>query len=111
VLIARNHMQDADLVILDRDGRAQRRIDLGADSDPFDIERWGDRLVVADGTRYTLEAVSFDGAKVQGFPPAQFARELDREHRRADFWRDVRTAARIAMVAVPIAAIALLLYL
>jgi len=108
VLIAADRMRDADLVVLDPSGTAVRRFDLGADSDPFDIERWGDRIVVADGTRYRLQALDFDGRPVAGFPRADFLEELSREHARARLWAELQLAARIGLVAVPLLAIVVL---
>jgi hypothetical protein len=108
VLIADDGMKDADLVLFDGAGTPVRRLDLGASSDPFDIELWNGRLIVADATLYRLQAVSLDGVPAADFPSAAFVAELDAARAVPERWRAVRQAARIAMVVVPLVAIAAL---
>lgn len=105
-LIAADGMKDADVIVID--GAARRRIDLGADSDPFDVEAWGDRIVVADATHYRLVAMDADGTVSREFPPAFFRDELDRERETPAFWRSVRMGAQVGVILVPLAAILLL---
>jgi len=111
VLIADGRMRDADLVVLDAAGNAVRRIDLGSDSDPFDIERWNDRIVIADGTRYALQAVDFQGRVDDRFPGPAFAAELAKQRERVERLAQARLGARIALILVPIVAIGALMAL
>ena len=105
-LIADDGMKDADVILID--GAARRRIDLGADSDPFDLEVWGERIVVADATNYRLQALNLDGTPRRDFPPAGFAHELAEAHRVPAFWRSVRLAAQVGIGVVPLLAILVL---
>jgi len=104
VLIADDGMKDADAVLY-ANGVPQQRIRLGEDSDPFDVEVWRERIVVADATHYRLQAVGLDGALKDDFPPAEFTAELDREREVPAYWRLVRTAAQAGIVLVPLLAI------
>ena len=105
-LIADNGMKDADVIVID--GEARRRIDLGSDSDPFDVEVWGDRMVVADATNYRLQALNLDGSLRTDFPPADFARELEEARREPAYWKSVRIGAQAGIVIVPLLAILIL---
>ena len=108
VLVADDHMSNADLVVFDANGATNRRIDLGADSDPFDIELWGDRVIVADATNYRVEALTLDGRPVRAFNDAAFERELKDAKREPDMWRSVRVAAQLGIVLFPVLAILVL---
>ena len=110
VLVAREGMKDADLVIFDG-GSVERRIDLGEDSDPFDIELWGGRVIVADATRYRVDAVAPDGTVQRAFDDAAFDRELAAARELPDRWRAIRLAAQVGIVAIPLSAILVLMKL
>jgi sugar lactone lactonase YvrE len=107
-LLGDNLMSNADLVVFDAAGVARRRIDLGDDSDPFDIEPWRGRILVADATRYRLDAVTPDGkVEAQTLDP-EFMKEVRAASEAPEFWRGMRLLAQFAMVFVPILAIVLL---
>ena len=108
VLVAREGMKDADLVVFDAAGRASRRVELGEDADPFDIELWRDRVIVADATRYRVDAVSLDGSVAPAFADDAFERELAHARREPDRWRDLRLVAQVGIVLVPLLAIVFL---
>ena len=107
-LLARNGMKDADVVVFGEDGKARRRIDLGDDSDPFAIVRFGERAIVADATNYRLQAISADGKSVADFGDAQFRRELEQAHEVPRHWKQVRLGAQAGVVVAPLFAIFLL---
>ena len=102
VLVAANAMKHADLVIYEGGGKALRRADLGDDADPFDMELWRGRIWVADATRYRLDAVSFDGSAGPALEDAAFLRELSQERAAVDRWREIRVAAQVGVVAIPL---------
>ena len=105
-LVAADGMKDADVIVMD--GAARSRIDLGADSDPFDVEAWRDRIVVADATNYRLQAIDSSGAVSKDFPPVSFREELDGARETPEFWRSVRMGAQAGVILVPLVAILLL---
>lgn len=105
VLIAMEGMKDADLVVFDGAGVPRRRIDLGDDADPFAIEPWGGRIVVADGLRFRLDAVTPAGSVEPALGDAQFLRELGEGRERFHGWRRARLAAQAGLVIVPLLAI------
>jgi len=107
VLIADDGMKDADAVLFGN-ASAQERIRLGEDSDPFDVEVWRDRIIVADATHYRLQAVGFDGALRDDFPPPGFAAELAHARELPAYWKSVRTAAQAGILIVPLRAILVL---
>src|SRR6185503_18891512 len=106
VLVAADGMKDADVIVMD--GAARRRIDLGAGSDPFDVEAWNGRIIVADATHYRLQAIDANGTVASDFPPAVFRDELEHEREVPAFWRSVRMGAQVSVVLVPLVAILLL---
>jgi hypothetical protein len=110
-LVAADGMKDADLVVFDAAGKAVKRIDLGDDSDPFDIELWGDRVIVADAINYRVHAVSLDGRVTRAFDDPVFAAELERERDIPDLWRAARIAAQVGIGLVPLIAIVILRHL
>ena len=107
-LVADGGMKDADLIVYDATGKAVKRIDLGDDSDPFDIELWGDRVLVADATNYRVQAVSLDGRVANAFDDPAFAAELERAHDVPGLWRAARLAAQVGIGLVPLIAIVVL---
>jgi hypothetical protein len=100
VLIAARHMKDADIVEFDANGDARRRIPLDDDSDPFDIERWRDRVWVADATRYRFESVDRNGAR-GAIEDREFLDELAQARVGPQRWRMVRWGAQAGLVLVP----------
>jgi hypothetical protein len=76
VLIARDGMKDADVMLFDAKGAAVRRADLGPESDPFAIALWKDAVVVADGRNARVQAFDFDGANRREIRDDAFAEEL-----------------------------------
>jgi hypothetical protein len=100
VLIARGHMQDADVIAFDDLGKARRRVALDDDADPFDIEPWRGRVWVSDATHYRFESVALDGTRGQ-IEDREFAAELAREREVPGRWRAIRTAAQVGMVLIP----------
>jgi hypothetical protein len=108
VLIARERMRDADLVLFDAGGAPRTRVDLGDDSDPFDIEAWRGRIWIADATNYRFESVALDGSDPRSIEDRSFAAELASEHEAAQRWIVYRWLARIGMVVAPILGLAVL---
>ena len=102
MLIARDRMRDADLVLFDAAGVPRSRADLGEDSDPFDIEAWRGRVWIADATNYRFESVALDGSDRRPIEDRTFAAELASEHEAAGLWVVYRWLARIGMVAAPL---------
>ncbi|MGZ5100437.1 MAG: hypothetical protein ACXWGX_06870 [Usitatibacter sp.] len=102
VLIAREGMMDADRVVFDPGGTPARRIDLGDDSDPFDIELWRGRIWVSDATHYRFESVNFDGSDRKGIEDAAFADELRDAARAPKLWKAIRLAAQVGVGLVPL---------
>ncbi len=107
VLIAANGMRDADLVVFNRDGKPLRRIDLGDDSDPFDIEVWKDRVIISDATNYRVDAVDFSGKPVAAFDDPAFAAELGEARESPRRWKMIRVAAQVTLILVPFGALIL----
>jgi len=108
VLIARERMRDADLVVFDSRGKARRRIDLGEDSDPFDIEVWRGRVWVADATNYRFESVGADGAVTREIEDQAFVGELAAARDQTRRWKAIRLAAQVGMGLVPLIGILVL---
>jgi hypothetical protein len=108
VLIARERMRDADLVLFDARGTARKRVDLGAESDPFDIELWRGRVWIADATNYTFESVAIDGSDRREIEDRAFRDELAAARAGAQDWKAIRLAAQVAAGIVPLLGIALL---
>ncbi len=102
VLVARDHMRDGDVVFFDARGVARSRVDLGDDSDPFDLEAWRGRLWIADATNYRFESVAFDGTGRRAIEDPTFTAELAQEHDAAQRWVWYRLLARIGLVAAPL---------
>ena len=102
VLMARDHMRDGDVVLFDAQGVARSRVDLGADSDPFDLELWRGRVWIADATNYRFVSVTLDGRDLKPIGDPAFAAELVEEREGVDRWRLYRLFAQIGMVAVPL---------
>lgn len=107
-LIADEGMKDADLVVFDVNGAPVRRIDLGEDADPFDLEIWGGRVIVCDATRYRVDAFTFAGRPAAAVNDPQFAAELEEGRRSVDTWRGARMLAQAGVALVPLLAIAIL---
>ena len=107
VLIARGHMEDADLVVFDPRAKAVRRIDLGDDSDPFDIEAWRGRIWVSDATNYRFESVSFDGRR-GAIEDRAFIDELASERQVPKRWRMARAAGQVGAFLTPLIALIVL---
>ncbi len=105
VLIANLHMADADLIVFDRFGRPAQSVKLGAASDPFGLELWNGRIMVADATHYRLQSFTLDGKADGAFPPREFLSELDRERATPERWRMIRVGAQVGLVAIPLLAI------
>jgi hypothetical protein len=103
VLIARTGMRDADIIAFDAKNHALRRIDMGEDSDPFDIESWGGKVWVADATRYRFEPVSFSPQQAPGptLDPA-FYQELAQARESPERWKMIRAAAQAMLILLPI---------
>src|SRR5262249_39339744 len=103
LLIARDGMRDADIVAFDGVGRPTRRIDMGEDADPFDIEVWRGRVWVSDGTRYRFDSVTVDGDPRFGeVEDAAFRAELEEAREAPRLWKRLRLASQLALVAIPI---------
>jgi len=102
VLVAEIGMKNADLVFFDRAQEPRLRVDLGPDSDPFDVFPWRGRLWVADATRYRLDAVDFDGRAAPGLEDAAFIEELARERQVPEEWKYYRKVAQVALVVIPL---------
>jgi hypothetical protein len=102
VLVAANGMKDADLLLFDPRGKPFTRAELGADSDPFDIVPWRDRLWVADATRYRFDAVNFDASVAAPLEDADFIAELAREREEPQLWKERRRAAQLGLVGIPL---------
>ena len=100
VLIARHHMQDADIVEFDADGFAKRRVALHDDQDPFDIERWRGRVWVADATNYRFESVDRNGVRGE-IEDREFIAEVAEARDGPRRWRVIRRAAQVGMALVP----------
>jgi sugar lactone lactonase YvrE len=108
VLIARDGMKDADVMLFDAKGTAVRRVDLGAESDPFAIALWKDAVVVADGRNARLQAFDIEGGNRRDIRDDAFTGELRAIARRSDEWREHRFMAIAGMVLFPIVGIIVL---
>jgi hypothetical protein len=108
VLIARERMRDADLVIFDAGGKPSARVDLGADSDPFDIEPWRGRVWIADATNYRFESVAADGSDRREIEDREFRDELAQAREVPRRWKAIRLAAQVGAAIVVLLGIALL---
>ncbi len=102
VLLARDGMKDADVVAFGEDGKARRRVDLGADSDPFAIARFGDRTIVADATNYRLLAIPAGAGPAAEFGDAAFRGELAEARAVRERWVHARTGAQAGVVLAPL---------
>ena len=102
VLIGLNHCRDSDVVVFEG-GKPLRRLDLGDDSDPFDIELWNDRVIVADATNYRVAAFDFSGNRIEPFADEKFRGELVQAKQAPAFWGRVRLGARAGLVIIPLA--------
>jgi len=107
VLIAREGMRDADLIVFGADGKPVKRIDLGDDSDPFDIEIWKDRVIVSDATNYRVEGLDLSGNRVAAFDDPAFAQELDEARALPQRWKMIRVAAQVTLMLTPFVALIL----
>lgn len=105
VLIAREGMKDADLVLFGGDGKALKRIDLGPGSDPTRIASVPGGLLVADPTRVTLTRVSAKDASVAPWGDSAFQAELDGLRASRSLWRNLRLAAQALVVVFPLVGI------
>lgn len=102
VLVAANGMKNADLVIFDPQGRPSTRADLGADSDPFDVVVWRDRLWVADAMNYRFVSLGYDASVAAPLEDTQFLAELEEERRGPELWKERRHAAQFVLVGIPL---------
>jgi hypothetical protein len=100
VLLAQRGMRNADVVVF-KDGRAVRRVELGEDSDPFAIAAWGERIVVADATRYRLIFMQANGTHADA-ADAAFAGELRAAMLIPEEWKELRFMAQVGVVLVPL---------
>jgi hypothetical protein len=107
VLVAMHHMKDADIIEFGPSGNAVRRIALDENSDPFDIERWRDRVWVADATNYRFESVDRNGVR-GGIEDREFLEELEQARVWPQRWRSIRVAAQVGLVLVPLLGVGLL---
>ena len=105
VLIAREGMKDADLVLFGGDGKALKRVDLGPDSDPTRVVSVTGGLLVADPTRVTLTRVSAKDARAAPWGDSAFQAELDGLRASRSLWRNLRLAAQLLVVVFPLAGI------
>jgi hypothetical protein len=105
VLIAREGMKDADLVLFGSDGKALKRIDLGPDSDPTRIVSVPGGLLVADPTRATLTLVSAKDSSAAPWGDSAFQAELDGLRASRSLWRNLRLAAQVLVVVFPLVGI------
>ena len=108
VLVARDGMKEADLIVFGADGDALQRIDLGAYSDPTQIATVSDGLLVADPTNASLTRVAPEGTVAGPWGDAAFQSELDALRVARSLWRALRLAAQLLIVAIPLAGIVLL---
>jgi hypothetical protein len=102
VLLARDGMKDADVVVFGEDGRARRRVDLGGDSDPFAIARFGDRTIVADATNYRLLAIADGAGEAVEFGDAAFGDEVAHARKVRERWVQARIGAQAGVVLAPL---------
>jgi len=105
VLIAREGMTDADLVLFGGDGKAKKSIDLGPGSDPTRIASISGGLLVADPTRVTLTRVSAKDASVAPWGDSAFQAELDVLRASRSLWSKLRLAAQALVVVFPLVGI------
>jgi len=108
VLIARDGMKEGDVVLFGADDKAVKRIDLGPDSDPTQIALVPDGLLVADPSRATLTRIAPDGSVAGPWGDSAFQAELGELRASRSFWRTLRLAAQVLLVAFPIAGVLLL---
>jgi len=101
MLIAMRHMKDADIIEFDPSGHAARRLALDEKSDPFDIERWRDRVWIADATNYRFESVDRNGVRGQ-IEDRDFLEEVEQAKIRPQRWRMIRIAAQLGLALVPV---------
>jgi len=102
VLVASEGMKDADLILFGSDGKAQRRVDLGPDSDPTRIAPVPGGLLVADPTQVTVTRVSAKDASVASWGDAAFRAELDGLRASRSLWRNLRLAAQVLVGLIPL---------
>ena len=108
VLIARDGMKDADVVLFDPKGKAVRRIEAGDHWDPFAIALWKGAVVVADARNYRLHAFDPAGGNLRRVSDPGFESELRAIEARADAWRNYRFYATMGIAAFPIVGILVL---
>src|SRR5213075_3014462 len=102
VLIAAMGMKNADLVIFDANARPSIRADLGAESDPFDVVLWRDRLWIADATNYRFQSVNLDASPAAALEDKEFLAELEMERAAPEMWKERRRGAQFALVGIPL---------
>ena len=108
VLVAAAGMKNADVILYSPEGKPRKRVDLGADSDPFAIALWNGWVLVADARTYRLHAFNPDGSDPGLFSDAAWDRELDVHRSTAANWRRIRTLAIAGIVLFPILGIGIL---
>lgn len=98
----------ADVLLFDAQGRAERRLELGPDSDPTDLASVAEHMLVVDRGAYRVWQVGLDGEVAGTFGPAELAGELDTAQERAAHWRTVRLAAQVGTGVLPVLGVLLL---
>jgi hypothetical protein len=105
VLVARDGMKDADVILFDAGGKPVKRVDLGEGSDPFAIALWKGSVVVADGRNAVVQLFDASGDNPREIRDPAFAGELRDISARAKAWREGRFLATVGMVLFPIVGI------
>lgn len=67
VIDANGQLRDGDLIVYGADGRAQRRIPLGAAADPLQLARLPGAVLVLDHAGYRLQRVALDDYRLSAF--------------------------------------------
>jgi len=108
VINAGNGMRDGDLLVFGADGNALRRIDLGDDSDPTQLLKVKDEVLVADPTRFVVTRLDLEGNVKGEWGDMAFVAEMKglREQRRR--WRLSRYASQGFAVLFPLMAVVIL---
>ena len=110
VLLAANGMKNADVILYSGDGKARKRVDLGADSDPFAIALWNGWLLVADARTYRLHAFNAtDGSDPGQLSDAAWDGELDQHRATAATWKLIRFLATVGLILLPLLGIGVLI--
>ena len=108
VLNADNGMRNADLLVFDAAGNVLRQIDLGVDADPTQLLRLDDRVLVADPTRFRLDAFDSTGNSAGIWGDTAFQNELQALRLQRTQWKQARLTSQIGVVLLPLLGILLL---